>query len=199
MASGPPRFGNWVVRETLGGTEEVTEYRAANATVTSSQTVLLRVYKADPFQPEDVRAAERIAIANAYEVLAKMPPHECVVGCRDFFPTEDESQFVLVLDDVRGGALRLRLDNPRQALAADARYRLIADLLRGLAHAHGHRVIHRALSPAAVLVTDSGRGMLTGFDYARPEGPRSHTVVDRLGGALDPRTSPPSASRGRRR
>ncbi|MDL4777738.1 methylation-associated defense system protein kinase MAD6 [Actinomadura xylanilytica] len=186
VTSGPPRFGNWVVRETLGGTEEVTEYRAANATVTSSQTVLLRVYKADPFQPEDVRAAERIAIANAYEVLAKMPPHECVVGCRDFFPTEDESQFVLVLDDVRGGALRLRLDNPRQALATDAKYRLIADLLRGLAHAHGHRVIHRALSPAAVLVADSGRGMLTGFDYARPEGPRSHTVVDRLADALDP-------------
>ncbi|RKS78819.1 serine/threonine protein kinase [Actinomadura pelletieri DSM 43383] len=186
IPTGPQRFGNWVVRERLGVTDEVTEYRAGNATVTTSQTVLLRVYKADPFQPENAREAERIAIANAYEVLAKMPRHECVVGCRDFFATEDESQFVLVLDDVRGGALRLRIGNPRQALAMDARYRVIADILRGLAHAHAHRVIHRALSPASVLVATGGKGMLTGFDYARPEDPRTHTVVNRLADAVDP-------------
>ncbi|WP_116021513.1 methylation-associated defense system protein kinase MAD6 [Thermomonospora umbrina] len=186
VPTGPLRFGNWVVREELGGTEDVTEYRAANAIVTTSQTVLLRVYRADPFQPEAVRAAERVAIANAYEVLARMPPHECVVGCRDFFATEDESRFVLVLDDVRGTALQPHLDNPRLVLAADAKYRLIADILRGLTHAHGHRVLHRALSPASVLVAPGGKGLLTGFDYARPEDPRSHTVVGRLADALDP-------------
>ncbi|SPT60098.1 methylation-associated defense system protein kinase MAD6 [Actinomadura madurae] len=198
VPTGPQRFGNWVVRERLGVTDEITEYRAGNATVTTSQTVLLRVYKADPFQPESVRQAERIAIANAYEVLAKMPRHECVVGCRDFFATEDESQFVLVLDDVRGGALRLRLGNPRLALAVDARYRVIADILRGLAHAHAHRVIHRALSPASVLVATGGKGMLTGFDYARPEDPRTHTVVDRLTDVLDPAyVAPECQSRAR--
>jgi hypothetical protein len=55
LPTGPQRFGNWVVRERLGGTDEVTEYRAGNATVTTSQTVLLRVYQVDPFQPEIVR------------------------------------------------------------------------------------------------------------------------------------------------
>ncbi|GGK89304.1 protein kinase [Sphaerisporangium melleum] len=184
--AGPLRFGNWVVRERLGGTDEVTEYRAVNATVASSETVLLRVYQADPFQPEELRAAERVAIANAYEVLTKMPPSEYIVGRRDFFPEEDESRFVLVLDDVRGQALHLRLNDPRQPLTADAKLGVIRDILRGLAHAHRFRVIHRALTPAAVLVTGGGRALLTGFDYARPEDPRSHTVVHRLAEALDP-------------
>ncbi|MEU0519109.1 protein kinase [Streptosporangium sp. NPDC006007] len=184
--TGPQRFGNWVVRERLGGTDEVTEYRAVNATVTSSETVLLRVYRADPFQPEEIRAAERVAIANAYEVLAKMPASEHIVGRRDFFAGEDESQFVLVMDDVHGQALHLRLNDPRQPLGADARLRVIRDMLRGLAHAHRFRVIHRALSPTAVLVTGGGKALLTGFDYARPEDPRPHTVVQRLADALDP-------------
>lgn len=185
--SGPKRFGNWVVCERLGGDEEVTEYRARNASVGTSETVLLRVYGADPFLPEAERAAQRIAIANAYEVLAKMPPSPCVVGRRDFFPVEDESQFVLVLDDVRGQALTVHLTDPRQALGADARLRVLTDLLRGLSHAHAHGVLHRALTPSSVLVArDTGRALLTGFDYGRPEGPREHSVVTRLADALDP-------------
>ncbi|WP_149263456.1 serine/threonine protein kinase [Actinomadura sp. K4S16] len=184
--TGPPRFGNWVVQEELGGTDEVTEYRAVNATVASSETVLLRVYRADPFQPEDIRNAEKIAIANAYEILGKLGRSPYIVGQREFFAVEDESRFVLVLDDVHGEALRLRMGNPRRPLSIDARLKLLAGVLRGLAHAHRSKVIHRALSPATILVTQGGRAMLTGFDYARPVAPRAHTVIDRLSEALDP-------------
>jgi serine/threonine protein kinase len=194
--SGPRRFGNWVVCERLGGDEEVTEYRARNATVGGSETVLLRVYRADPFLSEAERAAQRIAIANAYEVLAKMPPSRHVIGRRDFFPVEDESQFVLVLDDVPGQALAVHLANPHQALGADARLRVVTDLLRGLAHAHAYGVLHRALTPSSVLVAgDSGQALLTGFDYARPEGPRDHSVIQRLADALDPAYAAPECQR----
>ncbi|KIH97637.1 hypothetical protein LP52_18200 [Streptomonospora alba] len=184
--TGPQRFGNWEVSQRLGGTEEVTEYRAKNPSVPTSETVLLRVYRADPFQPEDVRASERLAIANAYEVLATMPRSPYIVGQREFFPIEDESRFVLVLDDVGGESLQLLLDDPRRPLGGDTKLRIIHDILRGLRHAHGHRVLHRALSPAAVLVSGGGKAVLTGFDHARPEAPRDHTVVDRLADVLDP-------------
>ena len=94
---------------------------------------------------------------------------------------------MLVLDDTRGQALTVHLTDPRQALGADAKLRVFGDLLRGLAHAHGYGVLHRALTPAAVLVSDVNcRALLTGFDYARPEGPRDHTVVGRLVEVLDP-------------
>ena len=182
----PLRFGHWVVTESLGETEDVSEYRARNADARASASALLRVYHADPFQPEDVRTAERVALTNAYDMLLRLPSHECVVGCLDFFSSEDESQYVLVLEDVLARALFLHLTDPQLALTGDAKLRVIRDMLRGLAHAHANKVLHRALSPATVLVTAAGGAMLTGFDYARPEDPRSNTVLDRLAQVLDP-------------
>lgn len=193
--TGPRRFGHWVVTERLGGDDEVTEYRARNATAGGSATVRLRVYRADPFLSEPERAAQRIAIANAYAVLENTPSSDYVVGLRDFFAVEDESQFVLVLDDVRGQALTVLLADPRRPLGADAALQVVTDMLRGLAHSHAHSVLHRALTPSSVLVAGSGRAMLTGFDYARPEGPRDHSVVQRLADALDPAYVAPECQR----
>ena len=184
--TGPLRFGHWEVIESLGETDEVTEYRARNADAPGASAVLLRVYHADPYQPADLRAAERIALANAYNMLLRLPSDPCVVACRDFFPNEDESQYVLVLEDVRAGALLPHLTDPQLALSMDAKLRVIKDILHGLAHAHANKVLHRALSPTTVLVTQSGGGMLTGFDFARPEDPRSNSVIARLAEVLDP-------------
>ncbi|MBB2911506.1 serine/threonine protein kinase [Streptosporangium becharense] len=183
-STAPPRFGNWQVEEQLGGDTRVTEYRAINATVPDSETVLLRVYRADPLAQEGPRAAERRLITNAYQALTRIPPHPCVVRARDFFAIDDESRFVLVLDDVHGQALHLHLTAPRQTLSTEARLDVVEDMLLGLAHVHANNVIHRALNPACVLVTENGRAMLTGFDYAKP-GTRTHTVAGELPNVLD--------------
>ncbi|MFI6511122.1 NERD domain-containing protein [Streptosporangium sp. NPDC050855] len=187
-STAPPRFGSWEVEEELGGDTRVTEYRAINATVPGSETVLLRVYRADPLAEEEPRAAERRLITNAYQALTRIPAHPCVVRARDFFAVDDESRFVLVLDDVHGRALHLHLsgspDGPSDTLPAEARLDVVEDMLLALAHVHANNVIHRALSPACVLVTEEGRAMLTGFDYAKP-GPRAHTVANELPNVLD--------------
>ncbi|GAA3023036.1 methylation-associated defense system protein kinase MAD6 [Streptosporangium longisporum] len=187
-STAPPRFGSWEVEEELGGDTRVTEYRAINATVPGSETVLLRVYRADPLAEEEPRAAERRLITNAYQALTRIPAHPCVVRARDFFAVDDESRFVLVLDDVHGRALHLHLsgspDGPSDTLPAEARLDVVEDVLLALAHVHANNVIHRALSPACVLVTEEGRAMLTGFDYAKP-GPRAHTVANELPNVLD--------------
>src|SRR5690606_1499606 len=106
----------------------------------------------------------------------------CVVRSRDFFAIDDESRFVLVLDDVHGRALHLHLGDRRMSL--ETKLDIIEDMLAGLAHVHANKVIHRALTPASVLVTPNGRAMLTGFDYAKP-GPRKHTVANELPNILD--------------
>src|SRR5260370_13575504 len=178
--TGPLLFGHWRVTEQLGETDEITEYRAQNADAVTSGSVLLRVYHRAPSQPENMRAPERLAIAHAHEMLVRLPPDQCIAGCLDFFSSEDESQYVLVLEDVSAQALYLHLSNPQLTLPAEVKLRGIKDVLRGLAHAHANRVIHRALSPTTVLVTGTGGAMLTGFDYARPEDARSPTVAGRL-------------------
>ncbi|GAA5045116.1 serine/threonine protein kinase [Thermocatellispora tengchongensis] len=180
-STAPPRYGNWQVEEQLGGDSRVTEYRAVNATLGGGETVLLRVYQADPLAVRKERDAERERIANAYRSLTGIPAHPCVVRSRDFFAIDDESRFVLVLDDVHGRALHLYLGSERRD--GDP-LDLVEDVLRGLAHVHGNGVLHRALSPATVLVTEDGRAMLTGFDHAKP-GPRDFTVANELPGLLD--------------
>ncbi|HEX5495583.1 MAG TPA: protein kinase [Mycobacteriales bacterium] len=206
--AGPPRIGTWEVIEELGGDPAdetpgaapgrapgeaaVTEYRARNiAAPAGSRPVRLRVYRADPYLPADQRTAQRLRIGNAYEALSRMPPHRNIVPARHFTPVDDGSRFVLELEDVPGHALHLHLSDPRLALGADATLRLLDDLLAGLAHAHANQVIHRALSPATVLVASDGRGLLTGFDHARAGGDRDHTVADALPGAVDAAYRPP--------
>lgn len=176
--SGPPRFNNWEVVERLSTTDVLTEYRARNVYAGSSAgTVLLRVYHADPYLPEDERAEQRFRISNAYQALSRLPPHPNIVGAKDFFPTEAEDRFVLVLDDVPARALRLLLTNPAEALTVDQRLAIGRGMLAALAHAHSHGVVHRALSPDTVLVHRDGRALLTGFDYARP-GSRTRSLAE---------------------
>ena len=176
--SGPLRFGNWEVDESLGATDLFTEYRAFNIfTGAKAGHVRLRVYKADPYLPADQRQAQRKRIGNAYEALNRMPPHPNIVGARDFFATETEDGYVLVTEDVGCQALRLYLDKPDQALTLDQKIYAARGLLSALEHAHRYGVIHRNLSPTCILLGTDGYLRLTGFDFARSGTDRTHTVA----------------------
>ncbi|NDZ59333.1 protein kinase [Streptomyces anulatus] len=182
--SGPLQYGSWEVIERLGETtpeESVDgihrEYRAKNAIAPQgSGTVRLSVRKADPYAPEAERLLQQKRIGIAYEALGKLPSHPNIVGVRDFFPDDDEGVFVTVYDDVPGHALALHLTGAADPLTADAKLRTIRHILMGLAHTHHRHIAHRELNPSTVLITQDGRAMLTGFEYARTEQQRAHTV-----------------------
>ena len=174
------RFGNWIVSEKLGGTDQMTEYRGYNAYAgLSAGTVLLNVFHADALLPTAERAAQRKRIANAYQALSRLQ-HPGIVVARDFFPTEGEEQYVLVTDDVPGQPLYLHLKRPELALTLDQKLHIARELLDALAHAHRNGVVHRAISPDTILVGRDGRIKLTGFDYARTLTERSFTVAGEL-------------------
>lgn len=170
-----PRFGHWQVKEKLGASAFFTEFRAENAF--AGGIARLRVYQADPYQPEDVRKAQINRIANAYKALSKLPLHHNIVAARDFFSMEDDKSFVLILDDVPGQALTVHLARPQLALTLDQKWRVAKDLLAALTHAHGHAVIHRNLTPGAILIGQDGCTRLTDFDFAKPETNRSSTIA----------------------
>lgn len=175
-AAGVLRFGHWEVKEKLGAAPAYTEYRAENAFV--GGTARLRVYQADPYQPEEVRKAQVNRITNAYRALSRLPLHPNIVAARDFFPTDDDRSFILILDDAPGQALTVHLARPQLALTLDQKWRVAKDLLAALAHAHQHGVVHRNLTPGAILIGLDGTTRITDFDFAKPGVDRTHTIAE---------------------
>lgn len=161
-------FRDWQVEEKLGGTDRYTEYRAKhNLLGKSGGMARLRVYQSDPYQDEDVRKAEFKKISNAYRAVAHMPTHANVLAVKDLFLTEEEEKVVLVTEDLPGQALRLHINKTSLALTFDQKLQVMRDVLSALDHAHRHEVIHRNLTPDAILVTKGSQVRVTGFDFAR--------------------------------
>lgn len=186
--SAPLTFRDWQVEQKLGGDERHTDYRAKHTFLgRGGGTVRLRVYQADPLEPDGAkRAAEQNAISAAFRALAQMPPHPNIVGVREFFATESGDQFVLVTEDVLGLALRQHLQKPELAQTFDQKLRIMRDTLNALSHAHSHQVVHRNLTPDATLVGVDGRTRLIEFDYARVLADPSQTIGSQIAGQLDP-------------
>jgi serine/threonine protein kinase len=185
VPSGPLHFGNWQVLETLSetqhapGVDVVAEYRAKNAnTVQGSGTVRLVVRQADLYAEAKERDKQQKQIGVAYEALGKLPAHPAIVGVRDFFPDADDRGYVTVYDDVQGSALRVHLGpGAAEPLTLDRKLLILRQVLDGLALIQSRRLVHRALSPATILLTNDGRAMITGFDYAKTAQVRSYTVA----------------------
>ena len=180
-------FRDWQVEEKLGGTDRYTEYRAKhNLLGKSGGMARLRVYQADPYQDGDARKEEFKKISNAYRAVAHMPTHANVLAVKDLFVTDDEDKVVLVTEDLPGQALRLHIYKATLALTFDQKLQLMRDVLSALDHAHRHEVIHRNLTPDAILVAKGGQARVTGFDYARVGKSRTSTIAGQIIDDLEP-------------
>lgn len=174
-------FRDWQVEEKLGGTDRYTEYRAKhNLLGKSGGMARLRVYQADPYQDEAARKEEFKKISNAYRAVAHMPTHANVLAVKDLFVSDDEDKVVLVTEDLPGQALRLHINKVSMALTFDQKLQVMRDVLSALDHAHRHEVIHRNLTPDAILVTKGGQARVTGFDFARVGKNRTSTIADQV-------------------
>ena len=174
-------FRDWQVEEKLGGTDRYTEYRAKhNLLGKSGGMARLRVYQADPYQDEAARKEEFKKISNAYRAVAHMPTHANVLAVKDLFVSDDEDKVVLVTEDLPGQALRLHINKAALALTFDQKLQVMRDVLSALDHAHRHEVIHRNLTPDAILVTKGGQARVTGFDFARVGKNRTSTIADQV-------------------
>ncbi len=177
---------SWQCEERLTGNDFYIEYRARNIHITSPERVIVRVYRADPYLPADERKIQQERIANAYTALSRLAPHPGIPLARDFFPTDSGDAYVLVLNDVSGNSLRLHLTKPGLRLTMDQKLRVARDVLAALAHCHGSGVLHRAVSPATLVLGLDGQTRLLDFDFARPGPPRDRTLAHELTEAIEP-------------
>lgn len=188
--SAPPCYGNWQVEEKLGGTDRYTEYRAKHTLLGARRggTARLRLYQVDAYAPEADRQRQVKLISNAYRSLAGLPGHPNILSVREFFDDEDAKNWVaLVTEDVAGQGLRQHIKKSGLALTYDQKVGVIRDVLAALDHAHRSepQVIHRNLTPDAVLIGNGGRALLCGFDYARAGKDRTSTIAEDIVDEVD--------------
>lgn len=181
----PLTFGNWQVEEKLGGNDRYTEYRAKNVlTGKSGGLSRLRVYQADPYQDKAARDEEFRKISNAYTAVDHMPSHANILKVKELISDEDKGAVILVTEDIPGQSLRMHINKTSQALTFDQKLAIMRDVLSGLDHAHRYEVIHRNLTPDAILVSRGSETRLTDFDYARVGKNRSGTIASLIGDEL---------------
>lgn len=185
--NGPLCFREYQVEQRLGSDVRSTEYRARHLYDRRGPPRLLRVYRIDPLLERESAdyTTERNRISNAFQALSRMPPHRNIVAVQNFFPTDDEDGFVLVTEESSGNALRQVISKPDLVRTFEQKIAILHDMLTGLAHAHSHGVIHRNLTPDAVLVGADGVNRLIGFDYARVGDNRSGTIAETITSELD--------------
>ncbi len=79
---------------------------------------------------------------------------------------EDAGRPFFAMTLATGGTLADRLAHGAPLPAREAA-RLLADVARGVDHAHGHGVLHRDLKPANILLEADGRPLVSDFGLAR--------------------------------
>lgn len=184
---GLPLLGrSWQCEERLTANDFYTEYRARNIYIDGPERVAVRVYRADPYLPAEERTFQQERIANAYAALSRLAPHPGVSLARDFFQTDNGDAYVLVMNDAPGNSLRLHLSKPGLQLTMDQKLRVGHDMLAALEHCHASGVLHRAVSPATLVVGLDGQTRLLDFDFARPGLPRDRTLAHELAEAVEP-------------
>ena len=107
----------------------------------------------------EVRAAARLS-------------HPNLVRLNDW--GQDDTAVYLSCELVDGQSLA-EIFSSRRTPSAARMVAVVADVLDGLAHAHGRGVIHRDVKPANVLVGTDGRARLTDFGIARLADEARHT------------------------
>lgn len=179
-------FRDWQVEEKLGGTDRYTEYRAKHSLLgKSGGMVRLKVYQAEPYQEEAARKEEFKKISNAYRAVAHMSAHPNVLAVKDLFINDEEDKVILVTEDVAGQPLNLHFKKPSLPLTFDQKLQILRDVLSALDHAHKSEVIHRNLTPDAVIVTKGGESRVTSFDFARVGKNRTSTIAEQIVDDLD--------------
>lgn len=187
-----PQFRDWqtteklstkLVREEANDNDiqaiEYIDYRAQHyISGKREKTVCLRVYHVDPYKTETARQIDERNISNAYRALTAIGNHANILGIREFFDTENGDRYILVTEDKPGTSLQQYLTNPDLTLTFDQKIAILRDVLEALNHAHLGGVIHRNLTPEAILLSPDGHNRLTNFDYARASANHTQTIAE---------------------
>ncbi len=163
----PERFGHYIVEATLGRGAMGTVYLARDERI--GRRVALKKLRIDGTQFEDSEdtAEFYMRLQREAEVCGSLQ-HPNIVTLYDV-GYEGERIAYLALEYIAGETLLDLIKRHRPAsLPVDLALRIAADILRGLAYAHGRGIVHRDIKPANILIGHDGIAKIADFGIARP-------------------------------
>jgi serine/threonine protein kinase len=157
------KVGKYVIKEKLGSGGMAEVYKGYQENL--DRFVAIKMMHAFLISDQDFlkrfqREARAMASLN----------HPNIVGVYDFDVYEKDSYY-LVMEYVRGGTLKERLEqlaqNGERILLADA-VKMVAEIADALAYAHRREMVHRDIKPANIMLNEeTGRAVLTDFGIVK--------------------------------
>ncbi|MEB6226419.1 Stk1 family PASTA domain-containing Ser/Thr kinase [Mammaliicoccus sciuri] len=124
-----------------------------------NRDVAVKVINIPPYEKE--KAVERFEREVQNTTILS---HSNVVNVLDV--EEDDNCYYLVMEYIEGPTLKEYLCKEGK-LSADEAVEMTLQILKGIAHAHHHRIIHRDIKPQNILMTKNGTLKILDFGIAR--------------------------------
>ena len=148
-------MGRYHIVEQLGEGGMAIVYKGYDTTL--QRNVAIKVIKSD--RTEDTSFRKRFE--REARALAQLS-HPHIVHINDF--GEQSGLAYLVMDYISGGTLKTRMGRPMPYQEAA---RMLAPMAQALGFAHQHKIVHRDVKPANILLTETGIPMLSDFGIAK--------------------------------
>jgi len=130
---------------------------------------------------EEARRKQSSDWSKEVELHSKLY-HPHIIGYRGSFQQND--MFCIVMDYAAGGTLDGRIVQQKEAgepFCAEMILRWLAEMASALEHMHSHRVLHRDMKPANVLLSTEGEIKLADFGVSRLLGSQTSLAQTVLG------------------
>jgi serine/threonine protein kinase len=161
----PYTFQHYEVVDELREEDGLREFIARNTLLPGTPPVRLRVFEFSPYMPKTELEHRRRKITNEANLVRKIGVHPNLLPVMEIFPV-DGNKLVEVTDWSKEGTLAALL-TAKTAVPLKRKLDIIRALLFGLEAVHKNGIMHRAITPANILLDESLVPRLMNFDRAR--------------------------------
>ena len=159
----PTKLGRYEIVDEIGKGAMGVVFRARDPLI--GRLVALKTFRIG-YSVKD-QDAEQFRIRFLREAQsAGILTHPNIVTIHDVVESSEEGLAFIAMEYVRGTNLKLLLQGEKP-LTFQFVFDVISQVGDALDYAHAHRVIHRDVKPANILITDDGRMKITDFGIAR--------------------------------
>ncbi|WP_323702624.1 Stk1 family PASTA domain-containing Ser/Thr kinase [Mammaliicoccus sp. Dog046] len=141
-----------------------------------NREVAIKVINIPPYEKEKTVERFEREVQNT-TILS----HSNIVNVLDV--EEDDDCYYLVMEYINGPTLKEYLCKEGK-LSADEAVEMTLQILKGIAHAHHHRIIHRDIKPQNILMTENGTLKVLDFGIARALSETAMTETNHVMGSV---------------